>query len=456
MQMNRRIAIISEHASPLATLGGVDNGGQNVYVAQVAKHLRALGHEIDVFTRRDDPELEEVHIWENGIRIIHVPAGPARCIPKEQLLPYMKPFSRYIIHFIRREGPYDLVHANFWMSGLAAAAVRRALNIPFVITFHALGRVRRAFQGIGDTFPDARFAIEDRVIAEASRIIAECPQDREDLLTLYPASPEQVVVVPAGYDPLEMFPIGRAEARRQLGLSIDENIVLQLGRIVPRKGVDTVISGVARLIHTHGIPARLLIVGGESEDPEDNITPEIARLMKIAREERIADQVTFVGRRQRHVLRYYYSAADVFVSTPWYEPFGITPLEAMACCTPVIGSAVGGIKYTVAHGETGFLVPPNHPAALAARLAELFRDPALRSRFGRQSLLRVRRHFTWEKVARSLAEVYETVILENRLENQPGIAGNGHSSSRSNSLLKALTFDGVGSENAEMDKYEQH
>lgn len=447
--MNRRIAMISEHASPLATLGGVDNGGQNVYVAQVAKHLRALGYEIDVFTRRDDPELEEVYVWEDGIRIIHVPAGPARCIPKEKLLPYMKPFSRYMIHFIRREGPYDLLHANFWMSGLAAAAIRQALSIPFVITFHALGRVRRAFQGIGDTFPDTRFAIEDRVIAEASRIIAECPQDREDLMTLYAAGPEQVVVVPAGYDPLEMFPVGRAEARRQLGLSSDENIVLQLGRIVPRKGVDTVISGVARLIHAHGIPARLLIVGGESEDPEDNLSPELARLMKIAREERIAEQVTFVGRRQRHVLRYYYSAADVFVSTPWYEPFGITPLEAMACSTPVIGSAVGGIKYTVAHGKTGFLVPPKRPAALAARLAELFRDPEMRKRFGRQSLLRVRRHFTWEKVARTLADVYETVILENQLENQPEIVGDSRGSRGSLVKALALPFDGAGSESAE-------
>lgn len=410
--MSKRIALISEHASPLATLGGVDNGGQNVYVAQLAKKIAALGYAVDVFTRLDDPELEEIHLWENGIRIIHVPAGPAKYVHKEDLLPYMKAFTRYMVHFIQREGRYDLIHANFWMSGLVAASIKRELGIPFVITFHALGRVRRVYQGKSDNFPDERFEIEDQIVAEADRIIAECPQDKEDLIHLYQADPERVSVVPAGYDPQEMQPLAKSAARKQLGLSEKEHIILQLGRMVPRKGVDNVIRGLARLVREYNIPARLLIVGGESEDPDPNMTPELARLLKIARDEKIEDCVTFVGRRQRDVLRYYYSAADVFVSTPWYEPFGITPLEAMACGTPVIGSNVGGIKYSVEDGKTGFLVPPKDPSALAARLAELFQNPALLRRFSKQAMQRVQKHFNWATVARLMADVYEAVIQE--------------------------------------------
>ncbi len=342
--MSRRIGLISEHASPLATLGGVDNGGQNVYVAQVARHLAEKGYLVDVFTRRDDPELEEIQEWENGIRIIHVPAGPARYVHKEQMLPMMQPFTRYMVSFIQRQNlNYELMHANFWMSGLVAVELKRELGIPFVITFHALGRVRRLHQGNKDTFPDKRFDIEDRIVAEADRIIAECPQDRDDLLKLYQADPERISIVPAGFDPQELEPLAKSVARKHLGLPEKDYIILQLGRIVQRKGVDNVIYALARLVKKEGIQAKLLIVGGDSEEPDPKITPELGRLMTIAQKEGVEDCITFVGRRQRNILKYYYSAADVFVSTPWYEPFGITPLEAMACGTPVIGSKVGGI-----------------------------------------------------------------------------------------------------------------
>jgi phosphoheptose isomerase len=328
----------------------------------------------------------------------------------------MKRFTRFMIDFIQREGTYDLIHANFWMSGIAAMSIKQELGIPFVITFHALGRVRRVHQGKNDSFPDARFEIEDQIIAAADRIIAECPQDKEDLTHLYQADPRRVAIVPAGFDPAEMSPIRKTAARKHLGLPEDERIILQLGRMVPRKGVDTVIHALARLVRDHGVPARLVIVGGETEIPDPATSPELARLMKIVKDEKIADFVTFAGRRQRDMLKYYYSAADVFVSTPWYEPFGITPLEAMACGTPVIGSNVGGIKYTVADGKTGFLVPPKDPDALAARLADLFQDPEMLKRFSRQAIRRVQAHFTWTKVADMLARVYEEVIRETQPE----------------------------------------
>lgn len=415
--MTRRIALISEHASPLAILGGVDSGGQNVYVSQIARHLPAFGYEVDVFTRCDSDILPEVVDWLDGVRIIHVPAGPAEFVPKEKLLPYMADFTRYIVECCQN-GAYDLIHANFWMSALIAADVKRALNIPFVVTFHALGRVRRLHQGKDDRFPDTRFNIEDRIVAEADRIIAESPQEKQDLIQLYNADPARITLIPGGFDPVEMGPINKILARIALGFSPNERLILQLGRMVPRKGVANVIRGLARLIHDHGILARLVVVGGEADTPDPRLTPEIGRLQAIAEAEGVTDQVTFTGRRGREVLKYYYAAADVFVTTPWYEPFGVTPVEAMACGTPVIGANVGGIKFTVLDGKTGFLVPPKEPDALAERLAHLYRHPELLDRFGRHAIQRANKFFTWSRVAGAVAALY----CEVSAGGQPGVA----------------------------------
>ncbi len=410
------IALISEHASPLALLGGVDSGGQNVYVAQVARHLARLGHRVDVFTRRDDEHLPEVLEWEPGVRVIHVPAGPAVVVPKEQLLGYMPAFTEWMHTWIcEAHTVYNLIHANFWMSALVAAELKQQTGLPFAVTFHALGKVRRQHQGANDGFPDARFAIEERAVREADLLIAEAPQDEADLVALYAADPARIRLVPCGFDPDEFAPQDKISARQKLGLPTDERIVLQLGRMVPRKGVENVVRGVARLRHAHGIAARLVIVGGESEAPDPVFTPEIGRLQTIAAAENIAESVTFVGRRGRRALADYYAAADLFVSTPWYEPFGITPLEAMACATPVVGSRVGGIQYTVVDGETGYLVPPKDADALGERLAQLFREPALIERFGQQGLARVHQHFTWEKVAASLADAFAEISVPHRL-----------------------------------------
>jgi phosphoheptose isomerase len=407
----RRIAMISEHASPLAVLGGVDSGGQNVYVGQLARHLAALGYEIDVFTRRDSPGLPETAEWVSGVRIVHIAAGPAEFVRKEDLLPHMAEFTANMMRFCRRpRRRYDLVHANFWMSGLVAADLKAALGVPFVITFHALGRVRRLYQREADQFPDERFRIEDRIVREADHVIAECPQEEEDLIRHYNADPARITIIPGGFDPTEFWPISKPLARVALGLPPDAPIILQLGRMVPRKGIDAVVRAFARLRHHHGVEATLLIVGGEANDPDPRATPEIGRLMALARAEDVAESVVFVGRRGREVLKYYYGAADVFVTTPWYEPFGITPVEAMACGTPVVGANVGGIKFTVRDGETGYLVPPDDPDAIAERIAQLYHNRSLGALFRRQAIRRANDLFTWSRVADGVAELFEDVL----------------------------------------------
>lgn len=402
-----RIAFISEHASPLAVLGGVDSGGQNVYVAQVARELGARGYNVDVFTRRDSPYLPAELTLFPRVRLIHIDAGPARPIPKEALLPYMAEFSRQIVALVRKNPLlYSLVHAHFFMSGLVAAEVKRAVGTPFAITFHALGKVRRLYQGVNDSFPPERDAIEQHIIDEADAIIAECPQDERDLKHFYRADDGKISTVPCGVNTAEFYPVEQTEARQRLELPLEEPIILHLGRLVPRKGVDNVIRAFATLVNEHASKARLLIVGGDGPDADAVRTPEIGRLRSIAAMHGVEGRVMFAGARPRAGLRDFYSAADVFVSTPWYEPFGITPLEAMACGTPVIGSNVGGIKYTVSEGETGFLVEPNNPVMLAEKLRCLLNDAARRRRMGLRCLERIASRFTWEKVAGALLPLY--------------------------------------------------
>lgn len=408
--MNKAIALISEHASPLASLGGVDSGGQNVYVGELARNLSERGYQVDVYTRRDNEALPPVITWIPDVRIIHIEAGPVTTVEKEYLFDYMPDFTRKVVAYIQAEGvEYELIHANFWMSAMVASDIKKMLQIPFVVTFHALGYIRKIYQGDSDKFPPERIEIEKQIVREADQIIAECPQDKEDLMMYYQAPQEKITIIPCGFNPHEFYPLDRLLARMVLKLDPKEFIVLQLGRMVPRKGIDNVIKAIARLRRT-ATSVRLLVVGGETDDTSAEKNPEIARLQQIAMEAGVGDQVTFTGRKQRDELKYYYAASDVFVTTPWYEPFGITPLEAMACGTPVIGSNVGGIKYSVEDGKCGFLVSPNDPDALAGRIFELIYDVPLRENMRLNAIRRVNTLFTWSKVTDMMVALYERVL----------------------------------------------
>lgn len=409
--MTKKIAFISEHASPLALLGGIDNGGQNVYVAELSKELVHKGYAVDIFTRKDNEQISEIVNWLPGIRVINIKAGPEKFVEKEKLLPFMNEFTANMLCFIKNEDiRYEIIHANFFMSALVAANIRKQIHIPYVVTFHALGLVRLAHQKEMDKFPVERFDIERMIVANADRIIAECPQDKEDLIDYYYADPDKITIVPCGFNPREFHVMDKMNARKKLQLDANDIILLQLGRMVPRKGVDNVIRALGKIKDTKNI--RLLIVGGESDLPDERLTPEIGRLKKVAREENVYERVTFTGRKRREILKYFYAASDIFITTPWYEPFGITPLEAMACGTPVIGANVGGIKYSIENGKTGFLVPPRDPSALAEKISRLAGDPALLSAMQRNAVEHVNKHFTWGKVAVSVSHLYEKVVRE--------------------------------------------
>jgi D-inositol-3-phosphate glycosyltransferase len=397
--------MISEHASPLATLGGEDSGGQNVYVAELARRLGAMGHRVDVFTRRDSDLLPEVVPFGEGVRVVNLPAGPPESVPKDDLFPFMAELRDTFYQFAREEpNAYDLVHANFWMSGWVACEAKRDLGLPFAQTFHALGETKQREQGARDTSPPERQSAEFRILEEVERVLATCPAEIEELTTLYEADPTRLSLVPCGVDTRTFRPVDRREARKALGLP-DRPTVVYVGRLVPRKGVDTLVEAFALL--PGRLDARLLVVGGEPGG-----SPEVERLAALASALGVAGRVTFTGSRPQWELHRYYSAADAAVSVPHYEPFGMTPLEAMACATPVVGSKVGGIKTSVADGETGYLVPPKDPESLAGHLACLLSDEVLRDRMGRAARRRIEEHYTWERVATLAAAAFSEVAAQ--------------------------------------------
>jgi D-inositol-3-phosphate glycosyltransferase len=407
--------MISEHASPLAALGGEDSGGQNVYVAELARRLATMGHEVDVFTRQDNPLLPEVVPFAEEVRVINLPTGPAKRIPKDDLFPYMASFRDAFYRFARDEPTaYDLVHANFWMSGWVACEAKRDLGLPFAQTFHALGAIKRREQGGADTSPPERPAAEFRIVEEADRILATCPAEVEELTELYYTDPARLSLVPCGVDIGTFRPVDKKEVRRALGLP-DRPTVVYVGRLVPRKGVTTLIEAFALL--PRGLDARLVIVGGEPGG-----SPEIAQLSALAEGLKVREGVIFAGSRPQGELYRYYGAADAAVSVPHYEPFGMTPLEAMACATPVVGSEVGGIKTSVADGASGFLVPPKRAEVLADRLLRLLSDGKLRDRMGRAAQRRVEERYTWERVARLAAAAFSKVVRETAAPRATGTA----------------------------------
>jgi len=415
MTRQRRIAFLSEHASPLALLGGQDAGGQNVYVDSVARELGRLGFQVDVFTRSDRPDLSEIVELAPGVRVINIGAGPASYLPKDDLWPLMPWFRDGILDFIRRERiDYDLVHGNFWMSGWVAAELKRRLGIPAVQIFHAMGQTKQRHQGAADTSPAERIDIERQVVSDVDRLIAQCPSERDELIEDYGSDPAKIAVIPSAVN-IDLFrPVDKPAARAKTGLARDEFVVMYVGRLLPRKDIRNVVRALAILQETADAPIRLVIVGGETREPNSIKTPEIGELRRLAAELGVAERVTFTGKRQQSELAGYYSAGDVVVTTPWYEPFGLTPLEAMACGRPVLGSAVGGITFTVQDGVTGFLVPPRDPEALAGKLRLLLNEPDLGERLGRQARERVETAFTWRLVGRRTADLYEQLLTSER------------------------------------------
>jgi len=389
-----RIAMVSEHANPLAVLGGADAGGQNVHVGALAAQLAARGHAVTVYTRWTAPGAPLRVATADGYVVEHVPVGPPEDVPKDELLQYMPAFARYLESRWTPE-PVDIVHAHFWMSGVASTRAAAHLGVPVVQTFHALGTVKRRHQGDRDTSPPERLGLERRLCSKVDHVIATCTDEVEELARM--GLPEQrATVVPCGVDtdlfrPRDVQP--RPHAR-----------VLSIGRLVERKGVGNVIEALAEL------PDVDLVVAGGPEPSALPGDPEVRRLRGVARRAGVLDRVDFLGGVGRTEVPRLMNEADVVVAVPWYEPFGIVPVEAMACGRPVVGSAVGGLLDTVLPGRTGDLVPPRRPDAIAAAVRRLVDDPGRRTDYGRAGRDRALGLYRWACVAERTEDVYTEVI----------------------------------------------
>ncbi|PPF61854.1 glycosyl transferase [Clavibacter michiganensis] len=400
-----KISMVSEHASPLATLGGVDAGGQNVHVSALSSALAARGHAVTVFTRRDDRELDERVRLCDGVDVVHIDAGPPEKIPKDELLPFMDEFGDRLADHWRAEMP-DIVHSHFWMSGLATIrAARRSemAGLPAVHTFHALGVVKRRNQGADDTSPAEREVLEPLVGRSVDGVIATCSDEAFELKTLGIPS-TRISVVPCGVDTTLFSPDGpRDEKARPFR-------IMTVGRLVPRKGVGLTISALARLIAEGRTDIELVILGGSHGPDSIGDDPDAQRLLAHARSLGVEDHVTFRGQVAQSELPSALRSADLVVCAPWYEPFGIVPLEAMATGTPVVAAAVGGLIDSVVHGATGVHVPARDSEAIADAVRSLLDDPATLSAFSEAGIARAQSRYSWSKVASETERVYRKVL----------------------------------------------
>jgi D-inositol-3-phosphate glycosyltransferase len=400
-----RVAMLSVHTCPLAALGGKETGGMNVYVREVSRELGRMGVAVDVFTRSQNSSIPRVVQLGEGARVIHLPAGDETPMARERVYDHLDEFVDGVEAWrIAGSIDYDLIHAHYWLSGVAALTLKARWSAPVLQMFHTLGRLKnRVARSAAELEPLVRLEEETRIVSGADRIVAANVVERAELLRDYGAHASRIATIPCGVDTDLFRPGDRAEARRGLGLD-ERPVLLWVGRIAPIKGLDTLLDAVARLSATGQSP-RLLIVGGEADEPANGHEASLRRRIERLR---LEDTVRFIGPQPQSVLPVYYVAADVTVLPSYYESFGMVALEAMACGSPVIASRVGGLVTTVRDGVTGFLVPDSDVPALAERIESLIADPELRWRVGREGVRWAAQH-RWPCVAEAVCREYASL-----------------------------------------------
>ncbi len=389
--------MVSEHASPLATLGGVDSGGQNVHVADLARALGRLGVHVVVHTRRDDPALPRRITFAPNVEVDHVDAGPAAPVAKDDLLPFMPEFARGLAGTWGDDAP-DVVHSHFWMSGLAALWAARPLGLPLMHTYHALGVVKRRHQGHHDTSPATRIEAEAMLAGAVDRVLATTADEAFELVG-QGADLDGISIVPCGVDLGHFCPDGPSEPRRRRR----RRRIVVVSRLVERKGIGNVIAALAAL---PGV--ELIVAGGPPAGLLDH-DDEARRFAALARRMGVADRVELRGAVPRQNLPALLRSADVVACCPWYEPFGLVAIEAMACGVPVVASAVGGLAESVLDGVTGLHVPPRQPACIASAVGGLLDDEARRRSMGTAGRQRAER-FGWDRIAAQTLAVAARVV----------------------------------------------
>ncbi len=424
----RRIALISFHTSPLATLGGKDTGGMNVFVRETARELARRNIEVDIFTRSQSAQTLRIdpRIAPNA-RVIHVPAGPEAPVPKQDLLQHVPAFADWMCDFASEErrglisarpqttpaSGYDVIHAHYWLSGLVADSLRKCWGTRFAQTFHTLAKLKNEIaQRPQEMESEERLNNERYLCAAADRLTANTTVEERQLTRFYGADVSRIRIVPPGVDISRFHPIEQAYAKSVIGAPQHHRIILFAGRIEPLKGIDTLFRAIALLKHEAN-PAFddlcVIVIGGDPSEQGRRDNEEMARLHALRSELGLNDLITFLGARDQETLQFYYAAADCLVMPSHYESFGMVALEAMACGTPVIASDVGGLSQLVRHNRTGLRVPSKDPLALANAARALLSDEALRRAMGHRAAC-VAEDYSWIRIVDKLIAVYEELV----------------------------------------------
>ncbi len=405
----QKLAVLSMHTSPLAQLGTGDGGGMNVYVRELSSALARAGVACDVYTRASSPDQPDAVHVEPGLTVHHVEAGPRAPIEKAKLPALVGEFADAVEHRMDRlatrgGAPADAIHANYWLSGVAGHTLKHRLGLPLVSTFHTLDRVKAESspEDVDPTDPGRRAHAEAEVVGCSDAVLASCSVEVDQLVDLYGAEPSRVEVIAPGVDHAFFSPGDQAQARRALRLDARSTLLLFVGRIQPLKGVDVAVRSLAALQALGVDRARLVAVGGPSGPKGEE---EVLALRALVDALGLGDSVSFVPPQPHELLSIYYRAADCCLVPSRSESFGLVALEAAACGTPVVASAVGGLTTLVEDGETGFLVERGDVSAFAERVAELCADPLLRASLGTAAAQRAC-GYTWSLAAARLRRLY--------------------------------------------------
>lgn len=421
--MISRIAMLSVHTSPLATLGGKETGGMNVYVRDLSQELSRRGVDVDVYTRLQDPAIPRLTpLGERG-RVIQVKAGPEKPYNKNEVYYHLDEFARGVETQVQADKVgYDLIYSHYWLSGIVAGALSRMWDIPVVQMFHTLAEMKnRVAQTPDERETDQRLDCEGEIMRYADRLIAATPLEKNQMSWLYGADSRKITIVPPGVDLNRFKPMSQAEARDQIGIPADHKMILFVGRIQPLKGIDILLKALAEVQKREPDLAQkmcLSVIGGDSGANQSNEQTELDRLDSLRAELDLDDFVTFLGAKDQDTLIYYYSAAEMVIMPSHYESFGMVALEAMACGTPVIASDVGGLSFNIEDGYNGFLVQGRDPQALADKIILLLKHPLLRDQLSEQAQAWVMR-YSWVNIADELLAAFEETVTAYRTGSPP-------------------------------------
>lgn len=405
-----RVAMVTVHTSPVSVLGGKDAGGLNVYVRDLAGRLAAAGVDVDIFTRRFDPDTEPVVSVRPGVNVISIDAGPAEVVPKDDLYCFLPDFASEMALFSLRHGVrYDVIHSHYWLSGRTAQLLQRYWPTPTVHTYHTLAHLKNAVTGIEQHESALRLRVERQLLEALDQFVAPNPDELAELVWGLGGRSSKICTIPPGIDLDRFRPVDAARARRELNLP-DGPLVLFVGRIDPIKDLPTLLRAFARL--RTNFPAadapKLLVIGGTVTE-RDGCAELGADLIPVLRQAEllgIAGDVIFRGAQPQDLLPLYYAAATVCAVPSLYESFGLVAVEAMACGLPVVATRVGGMKFTVEEDVSGLLVPRSDAVALAAALQRILENRDLRATMqvcARQAAIR----FAWHSVSAAVINLYE-------------------------------------------------